>query len=207
MDDEYYARILGFFDRWAHLYDVTDLLLSGVREQVVEIADPVEGSTVLDVATGTGKQAFAFARRGLDVTGLDLSERMLEVARKKNRYTNARFQLGDATDLPFDDGAFDITTVSFALHDIPLEVLEGLTDEMVRVTRRGGTVVVVDYDLPRNKAMRFIIYSSIKFFESSYYPGFIGYPLRSALQGRGIEIEADSTVLRGVGRVLKGKRT
>ncbi|MBU4175884.1 MAG: methyltransferase domain-containing protein [Actinobacteria bacterium] len=207
MDDEYYSYVINWFNRWAHFYDVTDLFLSGVREQVVEIADPVEGSTVLDVATGTGKQAFAFARRGLDVTGLDLSESMLGVARKKNRYTNARFLLGDATDLPFDDGTLDITTVSFALHDMPPEIREGLLDEMVRVTRRGGTVVVVDYDLPRNKAMSFIIYNFIKLYESRYYPEFTSYPLSDGLVRRGIEIETESTVLRGAGRVLKGKRT
>lgn len=207
MDDDYYAYIIGWFNRWAHLYDATDLFLSRVREWVVEIADPVENSKVLDVATGTGKQAFAFARRGLDVTGLDLSEGMLEVAWGKNRYLNARFLLGDATDLPFDNSTFDIATVSFALHDMPPEVREGLLDEMVRVTRRDGTIVVVDYDLPRNKAMRFITYNFIKLYESRYYPEFTGYPLRSALQGRGIEIEAESTVLRGAGRVLKGRRT
>ncbi len=96
--------------------------------------------------------------------------------------------------------------MSFALHDIPLEVLEGLTDEMVRVTGRGGTIVVVDYDLPRNKAMRFVAYNSIKFIESSYYPGFIGYSLEDSLERRNVEIESELSVLRGIGRILKGKR-
>lgn len=207
MDDDYYSYVINWFNRWAHFYDVTDLFLFRVRERVVEIADPVEGSSVLDAATGTGKQAFAFARRGLDVTGLDLSESMLEVARRKNRCLNARFLHGDATDLPFDDGAFDVATVSFALHDMPPEARDGVLDEMVRVTRRGGTVVVIDYDLPRNRAMRFITYNFIKLYESKYYPGFTGYAIRDALEERGIEIERESPVLLGAGRIFKGRRS
>lgn len=61
------------------------------------------GAKILDVATGTGKQAFAFAKKGYDVIGIDLSEEMLKVADKKNKYENVRFEVADAFDAMTSD--------------------------------------------------------------------------------------------------------
>src|SRR4030042_2238358 len=91
---------------------------SRVRDKVVNFTNVRNGSKILDVATGTGKQAFAFAKKGYDVIGIDLSEAMLKVANKKNKYENVKFEVADATNLPFEDNGFDVSCISFALHDM-----------------------------------------------------------------------------------------
>jgi len=65
------------------------------------------GSTkILDVATGTGGQAFAFAKRGYNVVGIDLSEDMVKVASSLNKYENLKFRVADAANLPFEDNYY-----------------------------------------------------------------------------------------------------
>src|SRR3990170_8246133 len=160
MDEEreYYTLIKKVFDILAPFYDIVTMPFSRIRDKVVNFTDAKNGSKILDMATGTGKQAFAFAKKGYDVIGIDLSEAMLKVANKKNRYGNVKFQVGDATNLLFEDESFDISCMSFALHDMPLTIREKALKEMVRVTKRKGTVVIVDYALPKNKIGRFLIY-------------------------------------------------
>ena len=83
-------------------------LFPSVRGRMVNFIKARRGSKILDVATGTGQQAFAFARKGYEVIGIDISEAMLSVAKKKNRYKNAKFEVADATNLPFEDNSFDV---------------------------------------------------------------------------------------------------
>ena len=82
MEKDYYEYITQFFGRCAPVYDIVNIVLSGTRDKVVEISNQGSGSKILDVATGTGKQAFAFARNGYNVIGIDLSKEMLKVANK-----------------------------------------------------------------------------------------------------------------------------
>jgi demethylmenaquinone methyltransferase/2-methoxy-6-polyprenyl-1,4-benzoquinol methylase len=159
----------------------------------------------LDVATGTGQQAFAFAKKGYEVIGVDLSEAMLNVAKKKNKYRNAKFEVADATNLPFEDNSFDVSSVSFALHEMPLSIREKVLKEMVRVTKQKGIVVVVDYDLPKNKLGRFLVYHFTVLYEPKYYKLFIKSDLEAILNKNGIEEIEKMTVLHGVGRMMKVK--
>jgi ubiquinone/menaquinone biosynthesis C-methylase UbiE len=71
--------------------------------------------SVLDVGTGSGVFAEAFARRGLDVTGVDVQEVMLEAAR--GYVPQARFELAPSESLPFRDGAFDLVFLGHVLHE------------------------------------------------------------------------------------------
>jgi demethylmenaquinone methyltransferase/2-methoxy-6-polyprenyl-1,4-benzoquinol methylase len=118
-----------------------DIFISGVRDKVVDLTDAKNGSRILDVAAGTGKQTFAFAKRGYFVEGIDLSEEMLEVAHRKNKYENAKFLITDATNLPFEDKHFDVSCISFVLHDMPVVIGEKVVEEMGRVTKRMGMIV------------------------------------------------------------------
>ena len=206
MDEEYYSYIKKFFGRWAPIYDIVDLFLSGVRDKVVDFTDARNGSRVLDVATGTGKQAFAFAKNGYEVIGIDLSEDMLKVANKKNKYKNVKFEVADAINIPYEDNYFDVSSISFGLHDMPLAIREKVVEEMVRVTRPKGIIVIVDYALPKNKIGRFLIYRFVKSYESRYYPEFIKSYLEALLKKSGIEIKKERSVLLGAGRILKGIR-
>jgi SAM-dependent methyltransferase len=71
--------------------------------------------TVLDVGTGSGVFAEAFARRGLAVTGVDVQEAMLEAAR--GYVPGARFELAPSESLPFGDGVFDLVFLGHVLHE------------------------------------------------------------------------------------------
>lgn len=203
-EKEYYSLIKKWFAIWAPFYDIIAMPISKIRDKVVSFANARYGSKILDIATGTGKQAFAFAKKGYDVIGVDLSEAMLKVAIKKNKYKNAKFEIADATNLRFEDNSFDVSCISAALHDMPLSIREKVLKEMVRVTKPTGKIIIIDYALPKNKIGRFLIYRLIKLYESKYYSEFITSDLEALFRKSGIEIEEKLSVLLGGGSILKG---
>lgn len=201
---KYYVLVRKAFAILAPYYDVVAIPFSGVRDKVVNITNAKKGSKILDVATGTGQQAFAFAKKGYEVIGIDLSDAMLDVARKKNKFGNAKFEVADATNLPFEDDSFDVSTISFALHDMPLTIREKILKEIVRITRPQGTIVVADYNLPENKISKFLIYHFVSLYEAEYYKTFIKSDLETLLHKNRIKVIDKDTVMLGAGRILKG---
>ena len=203
-EKEYYSLIKKIFALWAPFYDAFVMPISRLRDKVVDFTNARNSSKILDVATGTGKQAFGFAKKGCDVVGIDLSEAMLKVANKKNKYGNVKFEVGDATNLPFEDNGFDVSCVSFGLHDMPLTIREKALKEMARVTKTKGTIVIVDYSLPKNRFGKFLIYHFVKLYEGKYYSKFIKSDLEALLGRTGIKVEEELPVLLGAGKILKG---
>ena len=203
-EKEYYALTQKAFDFLAPFYNILTFPLVRVRNQVVDFANAGKVSTVLDVATGTGQQAFAFAKRGHDVIGVDLTESMLEIARKNNKGGLVKFETADATLLRFETNSFDVSCISFALHDMPPNIREKVLQEMVRITKPNGIIVIVDYDLPSNKISRALIYHFITLYEGEYYKKFIVSDLDSLLRKTGINVTERVSVLLGAGRILKG---
>ena len=115
------------------------------RERAADLAQVGPGSTALDVATGTGDLAVELARRGAEVTGMDFAPAMLELARRKA--PGLRFEEGDALKLAQPDGSFDAVTVGFGARNFS-DLDRGLR-EMVRVTKPGGRVVVLEITTPQ----------------------------------------------------------
>jgi ubiquinone/menaquinone biosynthesis C-methylase UbiE len=100
---------------------------------------------VLDIATGPGYIAEALAGMAREVVGVDLTDAMLAIAKERTGergVANVSFRAGDAENLPFENGAFDVVVCRLALHHLlqPLQVLS----EMARVCRTGGAVLVED---------------------------------------------------------------
>lgn len=176
-----------------------------LRSKVADMTNAQKSYRILDLATGTGKQAFAFAKMGSDVVGVDLSEDMLGVAIRANKYDNLRFEIADATRLPFEDNSFDISCISFALHDMIVSIREKALSELIRVTKAEGTIIIVDYAVPKNGFIRFFAYNIIRLFEP-YYNEFIRSDFENLVRKSGIQIENRFPVLWGAGRILKGKR-
>ena len=203
-EKEYYSFTKRVWDIFAPYYNIVVIPISMVRNKVIDFTNAKKGSKILDVATGTGKQAFAFAKQGYKVTGIDLSEAMLKIANKKNKYGNLKFKIADATNLSFKNNSFDVSCISFALHDMPLTIIEKVLKEMVRVTKPNGMMVIVDYALPKNKIGRFLIYHFVKLYEKYYYPEFIKSDLKALLRKNGIQIKKEIQILFGAGRILKG---
>ena len=203
-EKKYYSLVTKAFAALAPFYDVVATPFSSVRGRVVNFTKAKRGSKILDVATGTGQQAFAFAKKGYEVVGIDISEAMLNVAKKKNKYKNAKFEVADAANLPFADNSFDVSSISFALHDMPLSIRERVLREMVRVTKPQGIIVIADYNLPENKISKFLIYHFVALYEAEYYKTFIKSDLELLFHKNRIKIIDKDTVMLGVGRVLKG---
>jgi len=203
-EKEYYSLIKKVFDILAPFYDFVTMPFARVRDKVVNFTRARNGSRILDVATGTGKQAFAFARSGYEVIGIDLSESMLKVAKKKNKYGNVKFEVADATNLPFEESSFDVSCVSLGLHDMPLTIREKALKEMARVTKTKGMIVIVDYALPKNEISKFLIYHFVKLYEGKYYSNFIKSDLETLLRKIGVEIKEELPVLFGAGKILRG---
>jgi len=144
------------FDRIAKVYDLLNTVMTAGlhhrwRERAADLARVGPGSRVLDVATGTGDLAIELTRRvapGGEVVGSDFSEAMLARARTKPKPAGAelRFEWGDALELPFADGTFDAATVGFGARNFS-DLGRGL-EEMARVVRPGGRVVVLEFTSP-----------------------------------------------------------
>ncbi len=206
VEKDYYSLTKKSFDYFAPFYNLMTLPVRGLRNKVVEFTHASHGSKILDVATGTGQQAFAFAKRGYDVTGIDMTESMLAIARKNNPHGMVKLELGDATKMRFADASFNVSSISFALHDMPPAIREKVLREMVRVTQPDGTFTIFDYDLPRNKISRELIFRFITLYESEYYKEFIISDLHGLLWSIGIEVIDGFSSLFGAVRVLKGRR-
>src|SRR5204862_4406650 len=90
------------------------------KRRLVDLASPRAGAHALDLATGTGDIAFALAARGARVIGLDVTFRMIELAKAKDGgRAAARFLVGDMLALPFPDASFDIVTTGYGLRNVP----------------------------------------------------------------------------------------
>ena len=104
----------------------------------------------LDVACGTGDMAIELLKRGSSVTGIDLSEEMLIIARRKT--AEANFQLANAEAMPFDDTTFDAVTSAFGIRNF-VHLDKGLA-EMARVLKSGGRMVILEMSTPDSALVR-----------------------------------------------------
>lgn len=112
---------------------------------LVELARPRSTDRLLDVAGGTGLVARAFAPHVESVTVVDITVPILEAGRQAaaaEGVANVAYREGDATDLPFEDGAFPAVVTRFSLHHVPEP--DRVLDEIVRVTAPGGWILVKD---------------------------------------------------------------
>lgn len=143
----------------ADRYDIITILLSyGLdrrwKRRLVHLALPVAGRRVVDLATGTGDIAFALSRHGARVVGLDLTPRMIELARAKSSAgtDGPEFLVGDMMALPFPNESFDLVTTGYGLRNVP--DLRVAIDEIQRVLTPGGHVLSLDFNRPANPVIR-----------------------------------------------------
>jgi demethylmenaquinone methyltransferase/2-methoxy-6-polyprenyl-1,4-benzoquinol methylase len=165
------AKVNDLFAAIARRYDLlNDLQSFGLhrrwKRRVIELAAVQPGNRALDLCCGTGDLALALARRGADVTGVDFSPAMLEIAEArrqrnfKSQISNLKFMAGDALQIPFSDASFDIVTVGYGLRN--LTSWEKGLEEMHRVARPGARLVVLDFGKPANALWRGIYFAHLK---------------------------------------------
>jgi len=195
---EYRRYITAFFARWARLYDpFTSLFrLNRFRREAVKMSGAKGTDRVLDVCTGTGEMAMSFAERCKDVTGIDISDAMLKIANKKGERKSVRFLRMDADRLAFPDKAFDVSSISFGLHEMPPQIREAVLREMARVTKR--RVIIIDYNQPRRPVLRALYARAISIYESRYFSEFFKSDLEQLLARNGLQLEEVKTVMLGI---------
>lgn len=165
LEEEKSTRIEHMFDSIARRYDLMNTMMSlgqhkHWRNKAISAALkqlPNHGSPkILDIATGTGDVAFRLHELlpQASITGIDLSEGMLEIARKKleeflpKERELMAFGKGDSLAMPFHDAQFDLITVAYGVRNFS-DIPRGIR-EMRRVLKPGGVLCIIELSCPRN---------------------------------------------------------
>jgi len=149
-------QVAKMFDNISKEYDGLNRVISfGIdikwRKKVVEIIGKTNPNSILDIATGTGDLAINLAQTNASkIIGLDISEGMLKVGRKKIKKLNLdntiEMVFGDSEKIPFKENSFDAITVAFGVRNF--ENLEKGLSEIYRVLKTGGIFVVLETSIP-----------------------------------------------------------
>ena len=161
------GRVRDLFGTIARRYDlINDVQSLGLhrlwKRRLVRLAGLGPGQRALDLCCGTGDVAFALARTGAAVTGLDFSPAMLAVARQRagRELRPVEFLEGDALNLPFPDDTFDVITISYGLRNLA-DFDVGVAG-MKRVLRPGGRLLVLDFGKPANPVWRGLYFAYLR---------------------------------------------
>jgi demethylmenaquinone methyltransferase/2-methoxy-6-polyprenyl-1,4-benzoquinol methylase len=151
------VQVAKMFDAISGKYDFLNHFLSlGIdirwRRKAIRLLAPDKPRLILDVATGTGDFAIEALKINPDkVVGVDISEGMLEMGRRKMKahgYESLiELKAGDSENLPFEENKFDAVIVAFGVRNF--ENLEKGLAEMLRVIKPGGRAVVLEFSRPR----------------------------------------------------------
>jgi demethylmenaquinone methyltransferase/2-methoxy-6-polyprenyl-1,4-benzoquinol methylase len=139
------------------------------KKNILSIAKKFKPVNALDIATGTADIAIKLADiPNCKVVGIDISEQMLDVGRKKIRKNKLEklvsLETGDAEDLNYNDNFFDLITIGFGVRNF--QDLEKGLGESFRVLKSNGHMIILETSVPENKVVRFL-YS---FFTRTYIP-------------------------------------
>ncbi len=144
------------FDNIAGGYDNMNRVISfgtdaGWKKKILKMIAAKNPENILDIATGTGDLAILMtATSAKKIVGLDLSEGMLEVGRKKIAAKNLSHKIemiqGDSENLPFEDNSFDAVTVAYGIRNF--ENLNKGLEEILRVLKPGGNLVILETSNP-----------------------------------------------------------
>ncbi len=153
-------EVAAMFDGVAKRYDLVNDLLSlgrtkAWRRAATAIIAPQPGMKILDLAAGTGSSSEPLAAAGAEVIPADFSEGMLAAGRKARPHLP--FTKADALKLPFEPDTFDVVTISFGLRNTA-DIDKALA-QMLKVTKPGGHLVVVEFSHPVWRPFR-TIYSN-----------------------------------------------
>jgi demethylmenaquinone methyltransferase/2-methoxy-6-polyprenyl-1,4-benzoquinol methylase len=159
------SKVAEMFNSIAHGYDFLNRTLSlGTdriwRRKLGKMLDVYNPVFILDVATGTGDLAIECTkgknRKNRKITGIDISEKMLEKGREKIERKNLAgcidLRYGDSENMEFESNTFDAVIVGFGVRNF--ENLEKGLREMHRVTKPSGRVFILDFSMPRNPVIR-----------------------------------------------------
>jgi ubiquinone/menaquinone biosynthesis methyltransferase len=148
------AHVRSLFSTIADRYDLITVVLSFGQDQrwkrrLIRLAGPLTCLRVVDLACGTGDIARLASAAGADVTGIDITPRMIALARERTRESGLRrmrFLVGDMTAIPLPDNCADIVTTGYGLRNVP--DLDKALAEIHRVLKPGGRFLSLDFNRP-----------------------------------------------------------
>ncbi|MDD4669303.1 MAG: ubiquinone/menaquinone biosynthesis methyltransferase [Methanomethylophilus sp.] len=153
-----FTEISDYYDEMNEIMSMH--MIQGWHEYMMKLAGPIAGRRCLDVGTGTGEIAFQVAQHAGpegSVTGLDITPKMLDLARAKMKERSlpklVEFVEGDALKMPYAADTFDLVTSGYMLRNVT--DLQQAIDEMYRVLRPGGRAVVAEMATPDNRVVRY----------------------------------------------------
>ncbi len=171
----YYSRSVNPY------YETIEDKWVAIRPVMIEMADLKIGERILDLGTGLGFQAAAFAACGYETLGVDFVPDRIHLARQRHSCTSLRWIVADATNLPFPDHSIDVVSVSLALHDMPVQVVRVALSEIRRVTKR--RIVIAEPRL-KHHSLLLPIYKSVACLldESMYMKDFLDMDILGLFQ-------------------------
>lgn len=186
-----------FYQFNANVYDILDRTYfrkpaTSPRNAVISLLDD-EPQKILDMCTGTAANALAIARskRKVIVTGIDISEAMLQKAATKlakEGLSNVKLMHMDAANLEFPNEEFDVVLISLVLHEISPNLAGQLLFETRRVLKTSGKLIVLEWMEPNNLLKKIAFYP-IKKMESAGFEDFLKYDLDRYFYQFGFEMK------------------
>jgi demethylmenaquinone methyltransferase/2-methoxy-6-polyprenyl-1,4-benzoquinol methylase len=156
------TQVTHMFNGISKSYDLLNRIITlGIdtlwRKRLIELVKKERHELVLDIATGTGDLVLALAKLDTEkIIGLDLSPGMLEIGKQKVKAKGLEnridMQLGDSEALPYQSASFDVVTIAFGVRNF--EHLEKGLEEILRVLKPKGTLVILETAVPKNKIFK-----------------------------------------------------
>jgi len=105
---------------------------------------------ILEIGCGDGKQANILSKDAMEYTAVDINEKIVSVAKKQIplNQTNVHYYVLDASTLPFPDNRFDVVLMFYSLHEIAIEKQELVLQEVYRLLKAGGKLLIIDSVIP-----------------------------------------------------------
>jgi demethylmenaquinone methyltransferase/2-methoxy-6-polyprenyl-1,4-benzoquinol methylase len=161
------------FDRIAGIYDlINDVISLGLqrfwRRQMIQVLPKGDALNIIDLATGTADVPLTLIKekKVCSVLGVDLSQNMLQVGRKKiekaGLESRISLQVGDAMSLACESSFYDAVTISFGIRNMPDP--DRCLQECFRVLKQGGRAIVLEFGQPRNRVMLLLFQIYMKIF-------------------------------------------
>jgi len=172
------------YQQSAKYYDaVLSPFIRPIRRRVLQLIKKYRYRSILDVCCGTGDQLKLLKQHGFEAEGIDLSDAMLEVAGKGTVKADCARQ--DATQMQYDAERFELVMTAFALHEKEPDAARRIVEEMVRVAKEGGDLLIVDYELSEKTSLlsKTMIYFIEWLAGGTHYRNFLDYLDRGGLPG------------------------
>jgi len=172
------------YQQSAKYYDaVLAPFIRPIRRRVLHLIKQYRYRAILDVCCGTGDQLKLLKQHGFEAEGIDLSDAMLEVAGRGAVKADCTRQ--DATQMQYAEENFELVMTAFALHEKEHTAARKIVEEMVRVAKEGGDLLIVDYALSEKTSLlsKTLIYFIEWLAGGSHYRNFLDYLGKGGLPG------------------------